>query len=420
MKTIYILCLTGVFCGVIENLTRGEETLEQSQIFLDQLKKIAEKMEYFPLQKIIFEESFFCMDDYFIASNSKQCRIFYDFMEFAQNAKNNDIQECIDYLNEASPKEKCLIFVVLHCSLKYEYLPLIAKYVNDQEIAFPSLTYCLVTSRFNMTKEQIHEITQERILAEKSGNDLINKERSIKYKIDKGEKISRLEKTLCSAKSPSRSSAGPIQYFSEKQIDAFYLPQNYELVMQGKRVGVYARAVLFKWGCRLTDEKTGISGLDNLSYKWFVPSKEYWDEYYKSRVYCKYYYNNMYMIQVECARPEDYDYATIEFLKKLEKFPKNIRLYIQQCNGLFSEYHLIENVFKIKDYYVFFTPENYSYPCDIKQPELAERYLKNHQKVYNKKQFESLPIPTNEEIYEALFKNEKCELYSKVVYALKS
>jgi hypothetical protein len=361
MHVFTLLCITYA-CFAQTSETKDSE-------YIIRLKKYAHSIKYFPIQKLIFHNKYHFQDEAF--AYSEYGYEFYDFMKFTQNATKKELQECVAYLQEATSEEKCLIFVVLHCSLRTEYLPVIAEYVNDQEEVFLTLKF-LIESKTQMPAH--FPISEEQI----------------RSKIEKGKKLSRLE-TMLSIR--GRISAGPRDFFS---------PDSFE---KRKTVGMFARAILHKWGYKITNQsRHRIDNTTNIYYS--IPSEAYWKEYNQNRESSLYYYDNMYITQVECAKPEDYDRASIEFLKKIKHLPETIRFHIQRQCGLYSWCYHESGIFwkERKMYYVFFTPENYPYPCDVKS-NLVEDYLKNHKKVYGEKWFNSQPTPTMDELFETFSKN---------------
>jgi len=308
----------------------------EKDTFVMALKEYANRLEYFPLQKIILSSGSFCVDDFF--AESKEGRVFYDFMDFARRATENDLQECVDYLKLATPKERCLLLIVLHCSLNTKYLPVIAEYVNDHEKAFPTeATY----------EEMKIDQTQNFSIVDlyNSRDDFFNPRR-IRILLDGGEKISGLEKMY--VRKVFGQSIGPNSYFSDELNDTS---------PGGKSVAQFARAILGMWGCIFGEYKT--ERYNSVFRDWSMPSEDYWEQY-ESRQHLFCYYTNMYMTQVECSQPEDFDNATKIFLNKVEDIPTKFRILVLMQNGLFQ--HAYNNKTD-KQIFVIFTPTNYPFPC---------------------------------------------------------
>jgi hypothetical protein len=122
MKTVFIVCLIAGFCGVIGTFTKGEEYQEQSPIFLDKLKKIAEKMEVFPIDFIarkgplshFRDNSPFPKIAVRLELTNENFRDFYDFCELALQATEEDVELSIKKIETASPKEQALLLTVIY------------------------------------------------------------------------------------------------------------------------------------------------------------------------------------------------------------------------------------------------------------------------------------------------------------------
>lgn len=297
----------------------SEESNRESP-FPGRLKEYAQTMVHFPL--------------YPFTRNPQKWRMlpepsFYEFMEFARGATESDLAACASWLSEATAKERCLIFVVLFCSLDTKYLPVIAKYRNDAEPAFS----CLGDPAFN------HEFAAQ-----------------LRLRRENHEPISRCE----------------YHHFFPRPIRNTHVRELREHFPF--EVGDFARAILGCWDC--FPAKLPVSARDaydtsTINDPWPEFTSEDWARF-EAEDHRLRYYLNLYATRVLCILPERIDTETVVFLKTIEKLPLPLRVEILLQTSLY----VAENPNFMKLKLIFYTSQNYPFPCDAYEetvPNLREK-----------------------------------------------
>ncbi|MBP5620440.1 MAG: hypothetical protein J6X44_00340 [Thermoguttaceae bacterium] len=209
---------------MINCVFRAEEPITKS-CYIEQLQQIANEMEVFPIDFIARDGPL----SYFNKENEPPCyyyryeidfrsfELFYKFCQLAFDAKPEDINLCVDYLPQASTKEKALILTIFYvCSYPWEkqklvdrqtwevaatsrswlslqypagvfdvsirekyrsqckeisprLLSIIAEYVNEDEIAFPSCD--VEPRRMHRFKNRSEAYERIKSLKDKSGRN---------------------------------------------------------------------------------------------------------------------------------------------------------------------------------------------------------------------------------------------------------
>ena len=117
--TIVLLAL--FLAAVLTFELKGDEP-DQRSLYVDRIQKTAEIMDVFPVDLIAREGPISCFEKgSWIPGvgirnelNSESFRLFYDFCQLALDATPEDINECVNYLPQASAKEKALILTVFY------------------------------------------------------------------------------------------------------------------------------------------------------------------------------------------------------------------------------------------------------------------------------------------------------------------
>ncbi|MBR4751991.1 MAG: hypothetical protein IK077_09545 [Thermoguttaceae bacterium] len=224
MKTKLFFFLMALLTLITSSALKGEEPVPESS-YVEQLRQTADKMEVFPIDFIARDGPL----SYFNKENKPPCfyyryeidfrsfELFYNFCQLAFNATPEDINLCVDYIPQASTKEKALILTVFYIysfpwekqrlvdreaweeaaksrswlSLQYpagvfdvsirekyhsqrgdispRLLSIIAEYVNEDEIAFPSCD--VEPRRMHRFKNKSEAYEHIKSLKDKSGRD---------------------------------------------------------------------------------------------------------------------------------------------------------------------------------------------------------------------------------------------------------
>ncbi|MBQ3351202.1 MAG: hypothetical protein IJG38_12455 [Thermoguttaceae bacterium] len=338
------------------------------------IKSYAEKIHHFPLYSLHGFLSLSAIsdsgDNFFYATQS--CPPFYQFTKFALNASDQDRREAINYLPQAKASERALILYMLYCSLNTQYLPIIADYLNDREIAFYSirgydkiekLPYQLQLSP--ITLNEYSPITMSRLECDKS-----------------------LFADWADQLPPSGISMSPtLPGYAESNI----------------RVLTIARMALQFWGIKIEYSPwdgdlqivhpKNVNPLVNAYLSAAPITQQQWNQFYSSDVRLQYYVNR-YFLRVEAGELEDYDRETKKFLKEIEKLPFALKVEVYLHTSLMEPWFgakqntLSVNKNVLSDLSKFleegkltiFTARNYPYPITdsdyVKQRE-NKKYLSN-------------------------------------------
>ena len=121
MRIKYLFPLMASLILVLSSTLKGDEFVTGPS-YVEQIQQIAEEMEVFPIDLIAREGplSFFRKgEEYPIISirdemDYESFKLFYKFCQLAFNASLQDIDSCVDYLPQASAKEKSLILTTFY------------------------------------------------------------------------------------------------------------------------------------------------------------------------------------------------------------------------------------------------------------------------------------------------------------------
>ena len=110
---------------MLSSTLKGDEFVTGPS-YVEQIQQIAEEIEAFPIDLIAFDGplSFFnkeLQNPYVSIREEIDCqafKLFYDFCQLALDATSEDIDACVDYLPQASTKEKALILTILYSNCK--------------------------------------------------------------------------------------------------------------------------------------------------------------------------------------------------------------------------------------------------------------------------------------------------------------
>ena len=108
---------------------------ETNSKYVAKLKFLAGQMDYYPLECHVFPAA-----QITLCWNTSEIPAYFEFTTLARSTTEEDRESCISYLDSATPKERALILVVLFFSQKTKYLPLIANYLSDTDVAFTGTT----------------------------------------------------------------------------------------------------------------------------------------------------------------------------------------------------------------------------------------------------------------------------------------
>lgn len=313
MQKILLPFICGIFL-LAGNLYSAPQTAaqEESRDFLSEFRKYASEVEYIPIQMIAFRYSSVYWDSHFISSSESES--FHEFLDFALTTKAEEWEACVHYLEQASPKERCLIFLILHCSGDPKYLPVIAGYVNDEAPVCPPY------SRWESRKRN-----------ESEGRTFL---------------------------APGRKEA----LFSRRDFEkieaigamvSFLHPEKGDIC-----VGSFARVILARW------ERNPLRTREllNLNKKISLSPRDY--ESYKDEPYQLFFWNNQYQMRVACSRDKDYDRATVEFLEQVESLPMIFQFCVLLKCGLYAQ---VPSTAEDGQKIVLYTSRDYPFPNSPRQ-----------------------------------------------------
>ncbi|MBP5621154.1 MAG: hypothetical protein J6X44_03980 [Thermoguttaceae bacterium] len=121
MTIKYLFVLMASLTLMLSSTLKGDEFVTGPS-YVEQIQQIAEEIEAFPIDLIAFDGplSFFnkeLQNPYVSIREEIDCqafKLFYDFCQLALDATSEDIDACVDYLPQATAKEKALILAILY------------------------------------------------------------------------------------------------------------------------------------------------------------------------------------------------------------------------------------------------------------------------------------------------------------------
>jgi hypothetical protein len=283
--------------------------LDDKRPFLVKFKEIADAFEVFPFQWGIFPGTLASnlLDNAFV--NHQDAQSFYHFADLARTATTNDLDQCVAYLAEATPKEKVLLLVVLHFSLDDTYLPVIARYVDDDSVPFPRIV-----------SEQDKAWREERIV--QCNRERIRLGREVRAKKSARAALSAFEKRVDGDN--QRFQMPPFASTSQQSWSGIAWLMDY--------VGCYALAILDVRGCKLVESMremplfrnkprpSTMVGSDLPFTVENVFTDEAWRQF-RSMPFDVRRLHHEYLLEVECVPPPYQEEAVAGFVKKLESMP---------------------------------------------------------------------------------------------------
>ena len=267
-----IFALTLLLCFAIIHPVLGAKFNRTDSDYVTKLKSIADQMEYYPLECHVFPAAQIAL-----RLNTSEISTYFEFTSLARNATDKDRESCIPYLDDATPKERALILVVLFFAQDTKYLPIIARSLSDTEVAFTGTTKDVIeTTARNLPTPRESSKAPEGSYMHQKWRDLTD------------------------------SSAG----FSELE-----LTRNRPLP-----VSTFAAVILGNWGCFPDLSPQDWVGRAVVNQQENSFSSEYWSQFDRRKNLLRSWHVK-YLVEV-CSFPiECHEQKLIQFLEKIKELP---------------------------------------------------------------------------------------------------